>query len=212
MFLEGLLQGRDGFRAPAGLPKGDAVDVNVADLTRLELYSCFPVAVRIQALELGISEERPLTVTGGMTFAGGPLNNFVLQAAVRMAQLLRADGDGHGLLQAVSGFLTKQGVSIWSTTPGGDGFHYDDVSEQAARATERVRVAAEGEGVGRVAGYTVLYESGAAQPDRAAAYVDLADGRRTIAVTEDVAWMQEMQRTELCGESVRVAGGALYPD
>ena len=51
-----------------------------AELGPLELYSCFPVAVRAQARELGIDEARPLTVTGGMTFAGGPLNNFVLQA------------------------------------------------------------------------------------------------------------------------------------
>ena len=41
--------------------------------------------------------------------------------------------------------------------------------------------------------------------------MDLADGRRTIAVSEDAAWMREMQRTELCGERVRVAGGVLRP-
>ncbi len=57
-----------------------------AELDRLELYSCFPVAVRVQARELGIDEARPLTVTGGMTFAGGPLNNFVLQALAKMAR------------------------------------------------------------------------------------------------------------------------------
>lgn len=197
--------------ALAGARALEAAGLQLSELTKRELYSCFPVAVRIQALELGISEELPLTVTGGMAFAGGPLNNFVLQAAVRMAQLLRADG-GHGLLDAVSGFITKQGVSIWSTTPGPDGFHYDDVSEEAARATALVPVAARGEGAGRVAGYTVLYESGRPEPDRAAAYVDLADGRRAIGVTTDGDWMQEMMRTELCGERVRVADGVLTPD
>jgi acetyl-CoA C-acetyltransferase len=211
-----LVERRELHRSPgfalAGARALEAAGLSLADLSQLELYSCFPVALRIQAQELGISEERTLTVTGGMTFAGGPLNNFVLQGAVRMAQVLRAAGSGHGLLDAVSGLLTKQGVSIWSTTAGNDGFHYDDVSREAARATATLPVAPEGEGAGRVAGYTVFYETGGAEPDRAAAYVDLADGRRTIAVSEDAAWMQEMQKRELCGEKVRVAGGVLHPD
>ena len=32
-----------------------------------------------------------VSVTGGMTFGGGPLNNFVFQATVKMAQLLRRE-------------------------------------------------------------------------------------------------------------------------
>ena len=39
-----------------------------------------------QARELGLDEARPLTVTGGMTFGGGPLNNYVLQATAAMVQ------------------------------------------------------------------------------------------------------------------------------
>ena len=37
-------------------------------------------AVEVFAAELGIDPARDLTVTGGMPFAGGPLNNYVLQA------------------------------------------------------------------------------------------------------------------------------------
>src|SRR5262245_13129276 len=56
----------------------------MAEGAHVELYSCFPSAVRVQARELGLDESRPLSVTGGMTFAGGPLNNFVFQALVRL--------------------------------------------------------------------------------------------------------------------------------
>ena len=78
---------------------------------------------------------RPLTVTGGMAFAGGPLNHFVLQALVRMAGLLRAAPGSTGLVTAISGVLTKQGVSLWSSEPGSAPFGHDDVSEATARAT-----------------------------------------------------------------------------
>ena len=60
------------------------------DVGYMELYSCFPQAVRVQLEEIPVDAGRPLSVTGGMTFGGGPLNNFVLQATVKMAQLLRS--------------------------------------------------------------------------------------------------------------------------
>ena len=64
-------------------------------VAHVDLYSCFPIAVRTQALELGLGPERPLTVTGGMTFAGGPFDNYVLQSTTRMAQVLRGRPVGH---------------------------------------------------------------------------------------------------------------------
>ncbi len=45
----------------------------------VELYSCFPAAVQVQAAALGLPIDSPLTVSGGMTFGGGPLNSSVLQ-------------------------------------------------------------------------------------------------------------------------------------
>ena len=69
-----------------------------------------------------------------MTFAGGPLNNFVFQATVKMAQLLRSQPDEVGLVTTVSGMLTKQACALWSAQPGADGWSYSDVTEQV-RAT-----------------------------------------------------------------------------
>ncbi len=73
----------------------------------------------MQARELGLALDDPrgLTVTGGMTFAGGPLNNYVLQAMVALTDLLRADPSAIGLSTSVSGMLTKQGLGLWSATP-----------------------------------------------------------------------------------------------
>ncbi|MGH0028346.1 MAG: acetyl-CoA acetyltransferase [Myxococcota bacterium] len=179
------------------------------DPTALELYSCFPVAVQVQALELGLDESRTPTVTGGMTFAGGPLNNFVLQAAVKMAQELR-ERPGHGLLTAVSGLMTKQGVSIWSNTPAPDGFRWEDVSDATARESPETAVAPEGEGAARVLGHTVCFDR-EGRAECAVAYLELTDGRRTLATSRDADWMEAMQREELNGRSVRVADGEMLP-
>ena len=93
----------------AGRRAAELASLRLAQLAHLELYSCFPVAVRVQQRELGIPRQQPVTVTGGMAFAGGPLNNFVLQAAVRLAQRLREEPGAAGMLNAVSGMLTQAG-------------------------------------------------------------------------------------------------------
>jgi acetyl-CoA C-acetyltransferase len=175
-----------------------------AALGPVELYSCFPVAVRAQARALGIDEARPLTVTGGMTFGGGPLNNFVLQALVKLAEALRAAPGAVGLLTAVSGILTKQGVSLWSTKPAA-GFRFFDVSEDAAREQAPLPLVEAAEGPARAAGYTVLFEGERAA--RVAFVCDLPDGRRTLAASDDPALAALGTREELCGRALRLAGG-----
>ena len=79
-----------GFRL-AGQRVLELAGKTTADIDRMELYSCFPLAIRAQIHELGLPVELPVSVTGAMTFGGGPLNNFVLQATVKMAHILRQD-------------------------------------------------------------------------------------------------------------------------
>jgi acetyl-CoA C-acetyltransferase len=179
--------------------------LSARELRHLELYSCFPVAVRAQARELGIDEARPLTVSGGMTFAGGPLNNFVLQALVRLVEVLRGDPGSVGLLSAVSGILTKQGVSLWSTRPPDRPFAFFDVTDATARDQAPLPLVEDFAGTARVAGYTVLFEGERAA--RAVFVCDLENGRRTLAASDDPALAELGTAQELCGRSVRLAGG-----
>lgn len=190
-----------GFRLAGARALADA-GLAIEDVTRFELYSCFPIAVRVQAREMGIDAAHRLTVSGGMAFAGGPLNNFVFQSLVRMAEVLRRERTGAGMLTAVSGMLTKQGVSLWSASPPRGGFAYEDVTAAVAGATGAVEVVEGVESPARIATYTVLFEGGS--PVRAAAICDLDDGRRTIAVTTDAAAAGAMTEREHCGAAVRV--------
>jgi len=107
------------------------------DLDHVDLYSCFPAAVQITAGELGIPRDRQLTVTGGMTFAGGPLNSYVLHAMATMAEVLRNDPGAIGLVTSVSGFLTKFGAGVWSTDPARRrGWRHEDVTAEARTADQ----------------------------------------------------------------------------
>ncbi len=91
--------------------------IGVDDVAHVDLYSCFPSAVQVAAAEIGLGLERQLTVTGGMSFAGGPWNNYVTHAIATMADVLRSDPGSRGLVTANGGFLTKHAAGIYSTEP-----------------------------------------------------------------------------------------------
>jgi len=172
----------------------------IEDVDHVELYSCFPAPVQIFARELGIALERPLTVTGGMAFAGGPLNNYVLQSTARMAGVLRADPGSRGLVSSLSGFNNKQGFSLWSTEAGRARFRYEDCSAEVAAATKPRELVADREGPVRVAGYTVLYLG--ERPAKVIAVCDRPDGRRCIVTSEDPDLASAMTRDEWCGREL----------
>ena len=65
-----------GSRAPPSL---EQAGLGPDDVAWIDLYSCFPVVVQMAAAELGLAvddPDRPLTLTGGLTFGGGPGNNY----------------------------------------------------------------------------------------------------------------------------------------
>lgn len=93
--------------------------INVEDLDVIDLYSCFPSAVRIgaEAIGLALDDPRGLTITGGLPYFGGPGNNYALHAIAEMVGKLRARPGAYGLSTANGWFLTKQSVGIYSTRP-----------------------------------------------------------------------------------------------
>ncbi|GAB5451052.1 MAG: acetyl-CoA acetyltransferase [Halioglobus sp.] len=200
----GDLGASEGFRC-AGRRAMELAGVDFNDVAHKELYSCFPFAVRVQSEEFGLSGGGDLSVTGGMTFAGGPLNNFVFQATVRMAQRLRENPGDRGLVTTVSGVLTKQACALWCTQPPANGWAFADVTEEVRAATDIREVVSDWQGEGVVAGYTVLYQG--MEPWRAVAVFELPDGRRTVAYSEDAQLMSVMTSEECCGKTYQLDAG-----
>ncbi len=189
----------------AGLRALELAGLDSTQLDLVELYSCFPIAVELYAEELGIAADRDWTVTGGMPFAGGPLNNYVLQSSCRMVELLRERPGSSGLVSSVSGYLTKQGFGVWSTGPGPRGFGFADVSAEVAGKMQPLTVNAEANGDGRICGYTVMYHK--AERVCAVALLDMSDGTRSVANSRDEALLARMESEEFCGRRVHAADG-----
>ena len=108
------------FSSPsAGVAADQAMDqagVSLQEIDHLDLYSCFPAATRIVRDMIGMPETdpRPLTVTGGMPYFGGPGNNYSLHAICKMTELLRQNKERIGLVHSLSWFITKHSVGIYS--------------------------------------------------------------------------------------------------
>ena len=180
---------------------------SIGDVAHLDFYSCFPAAVQTFANELGIPFDRDLTVTGGMTFGGGPLNHYTFHSVVTMARLLRAEPGTVGLTTSVSGLLTKPAIALWSTDPGDRPMANVDVTKEATQATVRVEVDGDATGNGTVVGCTVLYDG--SEPSDAVAVVQIGDVR-TVALTQDRDIANSMLEEEWVGRDVSVpSAGAL---
>ncbi len=191
--------------AIAGRAALEPFGLGPGDLDLVDLYSCFPVAVQTyaEALELGL--DRELTVTGGMSFGGGPYNNYALQSTARMGRLLRANRGHKGLVSTVSGVLTKQGFGLWCRDRPPGAWHAADLTEAVALAVGERPVLADHVGHGRIAGYTVLHEPN--QPVRAIAVVDVEDGARALATSTDPAVTAAFEGDrEFVGEMLAVHG------
>ena len=179
----------------------------VAEVEHIELYSCFPAAVAVQQSELEVNPDRVCTVTGGMAFAGGPLNNFVFQATVAMIEALRAEPGAYGAVSAVSGLLTKPGLTVWSTEPPADGLLIADLADEARAATAEVPLDEDPAGEGTIATYTVVYEG--MDPSGVRAIVDLASGDRAVAALDDPDVASTATTEDLIGTPVTVQGTTL---
>jgi acetyl-CoA C-acetyltransferase len=185
----------------------------VDDVAHADLYSCFPSAVQIAAAEIGLGLDRPLTVTGGLSFAGGPWNNYVTHAIATMAGVLRDDPGVLGLVTANGGYVTKHALGLYSTDPPAGGFRWADV-QPAADALPRRGLC---ETVDDVVGGTATVESWVVAhsrdgaPERVLAACLLDDGRRAWASSDDPATVTEMRSgDEQIGRAVKVdPAGAL---
>lgn len=60
---------------------------------------------------------RPLTVTGGMTFAGGAGNNYGTHALATLVGTLRDHPGTAGLTSGLGWYLSAQGIGVYGIEP-----------------------------------------------------------------------------------------------
>ena len=180
--------------------------VAAEDLDFVDLYSCFPSAVQIAASELGLPHDRPLTVTGGLTFGGGPLNNYVMHSIARTVELLREKPEGHALVTGNGGNLYKHAHGVYSGAPPRRDFQWADVKARIAALPKRNCLPAY-EGSGAVESYTVMYQDD--KPRIGHVSFLTTGGERTWVNVEDRALLADMARADFCERPGKITGGEL---
>ncbi len=200
---------RDLHRWPAMEVLGRAAEEHLghelSSIPFVELYSCFPAAVRVQQRALRLPVDGVPTITGGETFAGGPWNNFVLQATVAMVERLREERDSKGLVSTLSGLVNKPGLAVYAARPGPAPLFLGDLAASADRATPRLEVTAGYRGRARIVAYTVTYGQDS-EPSRCTAIAETPSGVRCMASSDDPALARRATLEELIGTAAGIDG------
>ena len=184
--------------------------IGVADLSFIDLYSCFPSAVEIGCQELGIALDDPrgLTITGGLPYFGGPGNNYVMHSIVQMAGKLRAAPGKFGLCTGNGWYVTKHSAGIYSTTPKLGAWKREDprAYQKELDAMAHPEVTEKPNGRASVETYTVVVDR---RGKRFGIVIGrLEDGKRFLSHTQDDdATLGWMTREEILGQRGTVTAG-----
>lgn len=168
----------------------DRSGIRIDQVSRFDLYSCFVSAVEVACNEIGIATDDPrrLTVTGGLSFFGGPGNNYVSHSIAEMVKQVRTRPGSYGMVTANGGLLTKHAAGIYSTaTPKTPWQQPDDARIQKEIDTAsgpKVHLNPAPAGAARIETYTVL--NGPGGPERGVIIGRLVEGgSRFIANAPD---------------------------
>jgi acetyl-CoA C-acetyltransferase len=133
--------------------------------------------------QLGLASGRPsLTVAGGLTFFGGPLNNYMSHAICAMVRALRAAPGELGLLYGQGGIVTKHHTLVVSTQPSDAplplSYSVQTEANQARGPTPKVLD--QYTGPATIETYTVLYGRDG-EPIQGVVILRTPEGERTLA-------------------------------
>lgn len=183
----------------------------IGEIDIIDLYSCFPSAVQLGAASLGLSINSQLTRTGGLSFNGGPWNNYVMHAIGTVMRDLRAAPQQTALVWANGGYATKHSFGIYAMTPPANGFRHGS-PQKIVDSLPRRAVAEAAQAVGPVSieAYSVMHDREGV-PEIVNAAVLLADGRRAWATSSERDLAAAMTLGEWVGTlATLTSDGALH--
>jgi acetyl-CoA C-acetyltransferase len=134
--------------------------LHARDLDAVELYSCFPCIPKLARRVIDWPVDQPMSVAGGLTFAGGPVGNYMSHAIAAMTERLRRDGRA-GLLFGNGGFANTNHCIVLMREPLGEApepLSFDVQGEADAQRGPAPALVEEYAGSGRVETYTAFYD------------------------------------------------------
>jgi acetyl-CoA C-acetyltransferase len=185
-----------------------------SDVQLFELYSCFPCVPKLARRQLDLDASAELSVTGGLTFFGGPGNNYMTHAIAAMVRALRSGRGANGLLYGNGEFVTKHHAAIVSRNAPPENVEVANENLQAQVEQDYGTVPALAEtyeGPCTIETFQLRYTP-KGTPDRGTVVARTPDGRRVLArVTEaepDVlAWLASGQDEPVGVSGVAYAAG-----
>jgi acetyl-CoA C-acetyltransferase len=177
----------------------------IDDVALVDLYSCFPSAVRLGAASLGIDVAAALTRTGGLTFAGGPWNNYAMHAIATIVRELRERPAERALIWATGGYLTKHSFGVYSAVPPATAYRHEQPQHEIDALPARVLADAEAADAApaTIEAYTVMFDRDGT-PRLAIAACLLPDGRRAWATSDEPDAATALTEGEWVGRPVRI--------
>lgn len=163
----------------------DTAGVTVDDVGAFDLYACFPSAIEVARHSFGIGprDPRPLTLTGGLPYHGGPGSNYVTHAVANVFDWLRAGAGDVAVVHGNGYYLTTHAVGVYSrhppTTPP---VPPTTLQERIDSTSTTVPVESEWDGPGTILAYSVPYGR-EGEPGEAVVLLDVG-GHHTVARTE----------------------------
>jgi len=184
--------------------------IGADDVAMFDVYSCFPSAVQMGLDALGVKPDdlRPLTVTGGLPYAGGPGNNYVMHSVATMAQRLRESPGDYGLVTGLGWFATKHSAGVYSARLPEEEWRRTDptVDQRGIEAMASPPFVEQADGDATVETYTVIFNR-EGQPEQGIVIgrLDNGTGARFFANTPpDRDLMLAMTREEFVGRRGKV--------
>ena len=175
------------------------------DIDKFDLYSCFPSIVEIIIKELGIKQDDPreLTVTGGLPYFGTPLSNYSLHAIINTVELIRTDSSLKVMVIANGGYNTKQSIGIYGTKPPTKewGVRDDSKIQKSILKKSLPEIVEKVDGKLTVEGYSIIYDR-TGQPKRGVLVGSLENGDRALAIiTTESDMLLTLENQELVGKN-----------
>ncbi|HET6223704.1 MAG TPA: acetyl-CoA acetyltransferase [Dongiaceae bacterium] len=186
----------------------DMAGKTVADVAAFDLYSCFPSAVEVAMKEIGLPDDdpRPISVTGGLPFFGGPGNNYVTHSIAEMMNVVRKKPGSFGMVTANGNYLTKHSAGLYSTEPTKGAWRREDPKKFQAELDQRPkqRVNTTPAGTGTIETYCVAYGKDAPERAYILGRLDGSGDRFVAMVGNDPALLADMLTKEQLGRKVSV--------
>jgi acetyl-CoA C-acetyltransferase len=177
--------------------------VSLGEVGGFDLYSCFPCAVEIARAMIGLSDEdpRPITVTGGLPYFGGPGNNYSMHAIATVVERIRGGELANALVTALGWYATKHAVGLYGNSPPTRRWNDLDASPWQAEIDRQALPSLEREASGpfTIEAFVIRHDRDGAAHD-GVCLGRLGSGRRALALIDaGRAELEALEREELVG-------------